>query len=175
MTVTRHIVTTIFALTIAALAVSTDAIGQSSADAPSSPHEVRTAKFTVDDVDKARAFYEEMFDLTEINRFVVEGRLVEPLLGYEGKETSRIGLLGFTEHENLEKSPIPVVALYSGNFDEVIKRLEDAKHPVTLLPGAETPVGFGSRSPATRPATASKSSTARDHPRTAARGSSSRT
>ena len=55
MTVTRRMMPAIFALTITALAVSTDAIGQNSADAASSPHEVRTAKFTVDDVDKAQA------------------------------------------------------------------------------------------------------------------------
>ena len=138
MTAIRHFVPMILALTIAAFAVSTDAIGQSGAGTSSSPHEVRTAKFTVDDVDKAQAFYEEMFDLTEINRFVVEGMLVEPLLGYADAETKRIGLLGFTEKENLEKNPIPVVIITVANFDQVIQRLEDAKHGFTLLSGEET-------------------------------------
>ena len=136
MTATRHFIPAILALTIAALAGSTAATGQTSAGAASSPHEVRTAKFTVDDVDKAQAFYEEMFDLTEINRFV--GRLVEPLLGYAGDENHRIGLLEFTEKENLEKSPVPVVVIYVGNFDQVTQRLRDTEHGFTLLSGETT-------------------------------------
>ena len=47
-----------------------------------------------------------MFELTEISRFEVQG-LTEPILGYAGKETSRIGLLGFSEHENLREEPHP--------------------------------------------------------------------
>ncbi len=36
------------------------------------PHEVRTTKFTVTDVDTSRAFY-ELIGLTEVNRFETAG------------------------------------------------------------------------------------------------------
>ena len=104
--------------------------------AESFPHTVRTAKFTVAEVEASAAFYEDMFGMTEFNRFVAEGRLIEPFLGYQ--EDARLGLLGFIEHEAIEKSPYPVAVVYSGAFDEVTKGLEAAGHPLTRLEGPET-------------------------------------
>ena len=101
-----------------------------------SPHQVRTAKFTTTDVEESSTFYQQMFEMTEFDRYISEGRLVEPFLGYA--EDARLGLLGYTEQETIEKSPIPVAVIFTPDFDDVTGRLEAAQHPLSLLSGPET-------------------------------------
>ena len=110
---------------------------ESASTAVASPsHVVRTAKFTVGDAEVSKAFYEQMCGMTEINRYVDEGRLIEPFVGY--RKDLRLGLLAYTEQETIEKSPYPVAVLYSDEFDLWTKRIEDAQYPLFRLPSAET-------------------------------------
>lgn len=77
----------IFALTlIASPAALSDTV---------SPHAVETTKFTVEDAEISKAFYEDMLGMRELRRFVAEGNLVEPFMGWS--EDSRIGLLDFVK------------------------------------------------------------------------------
>ena len=129
----------VLAFMLTALSVSADAAGQqapTSEPAPS-PHAVRTTKFTVGDVDKNTAFYEDLVGMTEMNRFVAEGRLVEPFMGF-GDAGRRVGLLAYTQQETIEKSPYPVAVLYMADFDELITRFENAQYPLVLLSGSDT-------------------------------------
>ncbi len=129
----------VLAFMLTALSVSVDAAGQeapASEPAPS-PHVVRTTKFTIGDVDKNTAFYEDLVGMTEMNRYVAEGRLVEPFMGF-GEAGRRVGLLGYTQQETTEKSPYPVAVLYIADFDELLTRFENAQYPLVLLSGSDT-------------------------------------
>ena len=138
--VTRYPRQTVLAFMITALSVSASAAGQ---DAPASestpsPHVVRTTKFTVADVDKNTAFYEEMLGMTEVNRFApAGGSLVEPFMGF-GDADQRVGLLAFKQHETIEKSPYPVAVINTGEFDALVTRFEKAQYPLMLLPTSDT-------------------------------------
>jgi catechol 2,3-dioxygenase-like lactoylglutathione lyase family enzyme len=133
----RHSGRAVLAFTIMALSVSMTGEAQEAAASASSPHSVRTTKFTIGDVDPNTAFYVEMLGMSEVNRFVAEGRLVEPFMGF-GDPGQRIGLLSYTKKEAIEKSPYPVSVIYTGEFDELVKRFEAAQYPLLLLPTSDT-------------------------------------
>ncbi len=137
--VMRRSLQAVLAFTLTALSVPADAAGQQppvSEPAPP-PHAVRTAKFTVDDVDTNTAFYEGMLGMTEMNRYVDDGRLVEPFMGF-GDAGRRVGLLAYNQQETIEKSPYPVVVLYTADFDALAARFENAQYPLVLLSGSDT-------------------------------------
>ena len=138
--VIRYFRHAILPLIVAAVSVSADAGGQgASASQPASgPHEVRTAKFTIDDVDATKAFYEDLVGMTEVGRFVAEGRLVEPFMGFG--DGGRIGLLAYSRKETIEKSPYPVAVVYAADLDEVARRYERAR-PRLAAPGSSSTTG----------------------------------
>ena len=82
------------------------------------PHEVRTTKFTIVDVDASKSFYEDLIGLKEVNRCETTG-LVEPFMAFD-EQGGRIGLLAFTEHENIEKTPLPVSVVSVSDLDPVL-------------------------------------------------------
>lgn len=92
------------------------------ADTPA--HTVATTKFTVEDAELSKAFYEDFLGMREVRRFVDEGRIVEPFMGWT--EDARIGLLDYTEKETLQKSGVPVSAITLPDLDSVAKRFEKA-------------------------------------------------
>ena len=106
--------------TLAALTVATAAVAQGAA----SPHTVTTTKFTIDDVSISKTFYEDLVGLPELRRFVDEGRLVEPFMGWT--ENGRMGLLAYIEKEAVEKSPYPVSIVFLPDLDEVAARFHAA-------------------------------------------------
>ena len=59
------------------------------------PHELRTTKFTVSDVDAAVEFYRDLVGMEEVGRFEVPGSLTEPFMGF-GEGIMRVGLLGLS-------------------------------------------------------------------------------
>ncbi len=108
---------------LAFLALATPAAAQDEG----SPHEVRTTKFTITNVDASKSFYEDLIGLKEVNRFETTG-LVEPFMAFD-EQGGRIGLLAFTEHENIEKTPLPVSVVSVSDLDPVLARFEAANHP----------------------------------------------
>lgn len=100
------------------------------------PHQVRTTKFTITDVDTSKAFYEGLVGLTEVNRYEAGG-LVEPFMGFSAAG-GRIGLLHFAEQETIEKSALPVSVLTVPDLDPVIARFTAAHHPVQEYSGDAT-------------------------------------
>jgi len=135
--VIRYVRQAVLTFMIMALSVSANGEGQEAAVSASSPHSVRTTKFTIGDVDPNTAFYVEMLGMSEVNRYVAEGRLVEPLMGF-GDPGQRIGLLSYTEKEAIEKSPYPVAVIYTAEFDDMVARFEAAQYPLFLVPSTDT-------------------------------------
>lgn len=133
---TRYSKQAVLAFMITALSMAASAAGQ---EDPASPHVVRTTKFTINDVDKNTAFYEEMLGMVEMNRYAPGGgeSFVEPFMGF-GDADRRIGLLWFKEQETVEKSPYPVTVLTVADFDGLVARFEKAQYPLTLLPTSDT-------------------------------------
>ena len=138
--VTRYPRQAVLAFMITALSVSAGAAGQDTpaSESAKSPHVVRTTKFTIGDVDKNTAFYEEMLGMTEVSRYApAGGSLVEPMMGFD-EPGRRVGLLGFKEQETIEKSPYPVSVISVADFDGLVTRFEKAQYPLTLLPASDT-------------------------------------
>lgn len=87
-------------------------------------HTVTTTKFTVEDAEVSKAFYEDLLGIPELRRYVDEGRLVEPFMGWV--EDGRIGLLDYSEKETLTKSSAPVSAISVPDLEELAARFESA-------------------------------------------------
>ena len=99
---------------------------------PTSPHVVRTTKFTINgDVEEHSVFYQNMFEMTEVNRYIDEGRLVEPFVGYH--PGTKVGLLAFQDQESIPKSPYPVTVIFTPDLDGIVGRLQEAGQPVDQL------------------------------------------
>ena len=98
--------------------------------AQTSPHTVTTTKFTVDDASISKTFYEDLLGLPELRRYVDEGRLVEPFMGWS--EDGRMGLLAYTEKEKVKKSSYPVSVVFLPALDPVAARFEAAGQPFNL-------------------------------------------
>ncbi len=113
------------------------ALASSAAAQDPFPHEVRTTKFTIVDVDESTAFYENLIGLDEVDRFVAEGTLVEPFMGFDDP-TRRIGLLRYAEPETVPKSPIPVSVLTVPDLDAVLARFTEADEPFQEFSGEAT-------------------------------------
>ncbi len=124
-----------FVFMITALSVSADALAQQAPGAGPAPgrHEVRTTKFTIDDIDATTAFYINLLGMTEVGRFVDKGRLVEPFMGFG--EGGRVGLLSYTAKETVEKSVYPVTVLYVPDLNAVVARFKNANYPLRLSSG----------------------------------------
>lgn len=116
-----------------ALTLSVTAAAQTST---SSPHTVTTTKFTVEDASISKTFYEDLIGMPELRRYVDEGQLVEPFMGWT--DNGRMGLLAYTERETLEKSPYPVSVVFLPDLDAVGARFEAAGRPFQLLSGDAT-------------------------------------
>ena len=94
------------------------------AAAQPSPHTVTTTKFTVEDASIGKTFYEDLVGMPELRRYVDEGRLVEPFMGWS--EDGRMGLLAYTVKETVKKSPHPVSVVLLPDLDAVGARFEAA-------------------------------------------------
>ena len=108
--------------------------------ASAQPHELRTTKFTVSDVDAAVAFYQGLVGMEEVGRFESPGSLIEPFMGF-GEGVMRVGLLGFVEVEDIEKTPYPVSVVMIPDIDAVAARMESANHGLNIT---SVEVGDGS-------------------------------
>lgn len=123
----------------AALVFATSALTLTSgatAQEAASPHTVTTTKFTIEDASISKTFYEDLVGLPELRRFVDEGRLVEPFMGWT--EDGRMGLLAYTEKETVPKSPYPVSVVFLPDLDAVSARFEAAGEPFREFSGEAT-------------------------------------
>ena len=115
----------------AALAESNEA-----ARPEASPHSIAAAKLIVGDLPATQAFFESMFGMKEVAHYSAEGLYDEPIMGFENG--ARLALFHPKTENPLEKSRFPVALIYTPEFDAVVKRIEEAKHPVTRLPASQS-------------------------------------
>lgn len=143
----RPIRTLLLAFVVSGLVMAA-AGAEQGAPAQSEPmaHRVNTTKFTIADVEASKTFYENLLGMKELNRYVAPGILVEPFMGFD--QGGRIGLLGFTEHENIAKTHLPVSVVFVPDLAPTVTRLQAAKHPFRHWPGTN---GRGARVHVTDP------------------------
>lgn len=110
------------------------ALTVSAAEPPASsgPHTLGAPKLIIGDVKANQAFYEQMFGMKEVAHYSAEDAYDEPIMGFG--EGARLALFSPAKEEALKKSQYPVALIYTSQFDAVVKRIEDAKHPVRRLP-----------------------------------------
>tara|TARA_B110000858_G_scaffold11827_1_gene12113 strand:+ start:8168 stop:8992 length:825 start_codon:yes stop_codon:yes gene_type:complete len=114
---------------IATFTLSLSASAQQSA----LPHELRTTKFTISDVDATVAFYQDLIGMEEVGRFApAGGSLIEPFMGF-GDGIMRIGLLGFAEVEDIKKTSYPVSVVMIPDLDAVSERMEGTNHSLNIM------------------------------------------
>lgn len=116
------------ALTVAAIAATAE---RATSPEPM-PHRVNTTKFTIDDVDGTKPFYEELLGMKELDRFVAPDFLVEPFMGFD--QGGRIGLLAFSRNENIEKTRLPVSVVSVPDLAAIVARFEAASYPIERNP-----------------------------------------
>ena len=114
------------------------AADQPAAAAPSvaSPHTIGAAKLIIGDVKKTQVFYEQMFGMKEVNHYSSTDLYDEPVMGFE--DGARLALFSQKAEPALAKSQFPVALIYTPQFDELTKRIEDAKYPLQRLPAAQS-------------------------------------
>ncbi len=108
----------------------------SAAEPPASagPHTLGAAKLIIGDVKQNQAFYEQMFGMQEVTHYSAEGVYDEPIMGFG--DGARLALFSPVKEPALKKSQYPVALIYTPQFDAVVKRIQDAKHPIQRLPAA---------------------------------------
>ena len=133
----RLVQTPVFLLTVCISAIGALSMHTILLAQETSPHAVRTTKFTISDVDESKVFYEELIGLSEVGRFEDVGRIVEPFMGF-GDGGARIGLLRYDEQESLPKSTVPVSVLSLPDLDPVLQRFKAAAYPIQEYSGDVT-------------------------------------
>ena len=133
----RLVQTPVFLLTVCISAIGALSMHTILLAQETSPHAVRTTKFTISDVDESKVFYEELIGLSEVGRFEDKGRIVEPFMGF-GDGGARIGLLRYDEQESLPKSTVPVSVLSLPDLDPVLQRFKAAAYPIQEYSGDVT-------------------------------------
>lgn len=109
----------------------------SAAEPAQSPHVVGVAKLIIGDVAANQQFYEQMFGMKEVAHYSADGVYDEPIMGFESGG-ARLALFSPKAEAPIQKSQFPVVLIYTPDFDDVTKRIADAKHPIVHLPAAQS-------------------------------------
>jgi catechol 2,3-dioxygenase-like lactoylglutathione lyase family enzyme len=102
---------------------------------------IGAAKLIIGDVKKTQAFYEQMFGMKEVNHYSSADLYDEPIMGFEGRgleDGARLALFSPKAEPALAKSQYPVALIYTPQFDELTKRIEDARYPLQRLPAAQS-------------------------------------
>lgn len=92
------------------------------------------AKLIIGDVKQNQAFYEQMFGMKETGHYSAPNVYDEPIMGFG--QGPQLALFSPLAEPALKKSQFPVALIYTPEFDAVVKRIQDAKHPIQKLPPA---------------------------------------
>jgi catechol 2,3-dioxygenase-like lactoylglutathione lyase family enzyme len=106
-----------------------------SADAPMPLNKVGAAKLIIGDVRENQSYFEQMFGMKQIDHYS-DAAYEEPIMGFEGG--AHLALFSPKQEPALKKSAYPVALLYVPDLDALVKRMQDAKHPVRMLDAAQT-------------------------------------
>jgi catechol 2,3-dioxygenase-like lactoylglutathione lyase family enzyme len=97
---------------------------------------IGAAKLIVGDVKQNQAYFETMFGMKEVDHFSAKGVYDEPIMGFE--DGARLALFSPQAEAPLTKSAFPVALIYTPDLDALIKRMQDANHPVHRLDPAQS-------------------------------------
>jgi predicted enzyme related to lactoylglutathione lyase len=100
-----------------------------------STHIIGAAKLIIGDVKQNQAFYEQYFGMKEVSHYSAAGVYDEPIMGFA--EGARLALFSPLAEAPIKKSQFPVALIYTPDFETLVKKMEDAKQPVTRLPAAQ--------------------------------------
>jgi catechol 2,3-dioxygenase-like lactoylglutathione lyase family enzyme len=106
-----------------------------STDAPMPLNKIGAVKLIVGDAKENQSYFEQMFGMKEIDHYR-DAAYDEPIMGFEGG--AHLALFSPKLEPPLEKSAYPVALFYTPDLDALVKRLQDAKHPVHMLDAAQT-------------------------------------
>jgi predicted enzyme related to lactoylglutathione lyase len=95
-------------------------------------HEIGAAKLIVSDLPKSQEFFEKIFGMKETSHFSSPNAYDEPIMSFE--QGARLALFNPKAEPALKKSTAPVVLIYTPEFDAVVKRIQEAKYPLRMLP-----------------------------------------
>jgi catechol 2,3-dioxygenase-like lactoylglutathione lyase family enzyme len=101
-----------------------------------STHIIGSAKLIIGDVKANQAFYETYFGMKEIAHYSAKDVYDEPIMGFA--DGARLALFSPLAEAPIKKSQFPVALIYTPDFEAVVKKMEDAKQPVTRLPAAQS-------------------------------------
>ena len=99
-----------------------------------SPHTIGAPKLIVSDAASAKSYFESMFGMKEVAHYSADGLYDEPIMGYDSG--ARLALFQPKTEAALKKSQFPVALVYTPEFDALVQRIEDAKHPINRLPAS---------------------------------------
>jgi catechol 2,3-dioxygenase-like lactoylglutathione lyase family enzyme len=106
------------------------------ASASKSPHTIGAAKLIIGDLKKTQAFYEQMFGMKEVSHYSATGVYDEPIMGFG--TGARLALFQPLAETAVKKPAAPQVLIYTPDFEAVVKKIEDAKHPIRRLPASQS-------------------------------------
>jgi catechol 2,3-dioxygenase-like lactoylglutathione lyase family enzyme len=106
-----------------------------SADAPMPLNKIGAVKLIIGDVKENQVFFEQMFGMKEIDHYS-DAAYDEPIMGFD--DGAHLALFSPKQEPLLQKSTFPVVLIFTPDLDALVKRMQDAKHPVRMLGAAQT-------------------------------------
>src|SRR4249919_901045 len=101
-----------------------------------STHIIGAAKLIIGDVKQNQAYYEQFFGMKEVSHYSAKDVYDEPIMGFS--EGARLALFHPLAEPLAKKSQFPVALIYTPDFETLVKKMEDAKQPVTRLPVAQS-------------------------------------
>jgi len=99
-------------------------------------NKIGAAKLIIGGVEQNQTYYERMFGMKEVDHYSDPALYDEPIMGFE--DGARLALFSPKEDGPLKKSMFPVAVIYTPEWDALITRLQDAKHPVEKLDPAKS-------------------------------------
>jgi catechol 2,3-dioxygenase-like lactoylglutathione lyase family enzyme len=94
------------------------------ADAPVPVNRIGAVKLIIGDVKENQTYFEHMFGMKEVDHYSDKALYDEPIMGFD--EGAHLALFQPLAEPPLPKSRYPVVAIYTSEFEAVVKRVADA-------------------------------------------------
>jgi catechol 2,3-dioxygenase-like lactoylglutathione lyase family enzyme len=106
-----------------------------SAEAPMPLNKIGAVKLIIGDVRENQSYFQQMLGMKEIDHYR-DAAYDEPIMGFD--DGAHLALFSPKLEPPLKKSAYPVALFYAPDLDALVKRLQDAKHPVHMLDAAQT-------------------------------------
>ena len=127
---TRHGITTALA---ALCCLAGAAYG---ADATAPLNRIGAVKLIIGDVKENQSYFEQMFGMKEIDHYSSKALYDEPIMAFD--DGAHLALFSPKQEAPLTKSVFPVALIYTPDLAALVRRLQEANHPVRMLDAAQT-------------------------------------